>query len=253
VAAAGPASWSCSPRQPPTKPEPPPTRIHDTGRIPRLAACPRPPADLHTAGPGWWHDTQPLRGDHRRPLHRRARGHRRVMPAKRRYTALHGRLLSLSRLSPLLQPAVRPQARQPVPQARPRPDRPNDGPVPARARRRGATVLEVGGGVGEIQIELLQAGAAQAQNLELSPAYEHEARSLAGQGSKGVSTGASRISPRTQGRWNRPTWWSCTGWCAVTQTMSACLQLPPTMGVPWSSAIHPGTRSPAPSTACSTW
>jgi 2-polyprenyl-3-methyl-5-hydroxy-6-metoxy-1,4-benzoquinol methylase len=45
----------------------------------------------------------------------------------------------------------------------------------------GATVLEVGGGVGELELELLQAGAAQAQNLELSPAYEHEAHQLAGQ------------------------------------------------------------------------
>jgi hypothetical protein len=38
-----------------------------------------------------------------------------------------------------------------------------------------------GGGVGEVEIELLQAGAARAQNLELSPAYEHEARTLAAQ------------------------------------------------------------------------
>jgi len=45
----------------------------------------------------------------------------------------------------------------------------------------GASVLEVGGGVGEIQIELLKAGAARAQNLELSPAYEQQARTLAGQ------------------------------------------------------------------------
>jgi hypothetical protein len=45
----------------------------------------------------------------------------------------------------------------------------------------GATVLEIGGGVGEIEIELLQAGAAHAQNLELSPAYEQQARTLAGQ------------------------------------------------------------------------
>jgi 2-polyprenyl-3-methyl-5-hydroxy-6-metoxy-1,4-benzoquinol methylase len=43
----------------------------------------------------------------------------------------------------------------------------------------GASVLEIGGGVGEIEIELLQAGAARAQNLELSPAYEQEARTLA--------------------------------------------------------------------------
>jgi SAM-dependent methyltransferase len=45
----------------------------------------------------------------------------------------------------------------------------------------GASVLEVGGGVGEVEVELLKAGAARAQNLELSPAYEQEARRLAGQ------------------------------------------------------------------------
>jgi 2-polyprenyl-3-methyl-5-hydroxy-6-metoxy-1,4-benzoquinol methylase len=42
----------------------------------------------------------------------------------------------------------------------------------------GATVLEIGGGVGEIQIELLKRGAACAVNLELSAAYEQEAKSL---------------------------------------------------------------------------
>jgi 2-polyprenyl-3-methyl-5-hydroxy-6-metoxy-1,4-benzoquinol methylase len=42
----------------------------------------------------------------------------------------------------------------------------------------GATVLEVGGGVGEIQIELLKRGAARAVNLELSPAYDAEASLL---------------------------------------------------------------------------
>ena len=43
----------------------------------------------------------------------------------------------------------------------------------------GATVLEIGGGVGEIQIELLKAGAARTTHLELSPAYDGEARRLA--------------------------------------------------------------------------
>ena len=43
----------------------------------------------------------------------------------------------------------------------------------------GVTVLEIGGGVGEIEIELLKAGAARAQNLELSSAYEEDARKLA--------------------------------------------------------------------------
>ncbi len=44
----------------------------------------------------------------------------------------------------------------------------------------GATVLEVGGGVGAIQLELLRAGAARTVNVELSPEYEAEARALAG-------------------------------------------------------------------------
>jgi hypothetical protein len=42
----------------------------------------------------------------------------------------------------------------------------------------GATVLEVGGGIGEVQIELLRRGAAFAVNLELSPAYDEEATRL---------------------------------------------------------------------------
>src|SRR5919109_5058803 len=45
----------------------------------------------------------------------------------------------------------------------------------------GATVLEVGGGVGEIQIELLKRGASRTVNLELSPAYEREAERLMGE------------------------------------------------------------------------
>ena len=46
----------------------------------------------------------------------------------------------------------------------------------------GASVLEIGGGVGEIQLELLRAGAARAVNLELSPAYEAEAAGLVREG-----------------------------------------------------------------------
>ena len=42
----------------------------------------------------------------------------------------------------------------------------------------GATVLEIGGGVGEIHIELLKRGAERALNLELSPAYADEAERL---------------------------------------------------------------------------
>lgn len=41
-----------------------------------------------------------------------------------------------------------------------------------------ATVLEAGGGVGAIQLELLKAGAARSVNVELSPAYEEQAGEL---------------------------------------------------------------------------
>lgn len=43
----------------------------------------------------------------------------------------------------------------------------------------GLTVMDVGGGVGAIEIELLKAGAARAEDVELSPSYETEARGLA--------------------------------------------------------------------------
>jgi 16S rRNA G966 N2-methylase RsmD len=43
----------------------------------------------------------------------------------------------------------------------------------------GAVVLEIGGGVGEIQLELLKRGAARTINLELSPAYDEQAAALA--------------------------------------------------------------------------
>jgi 16S rRNA G966 N2-methylase RsmD len=42
----------------------------------------------------------------------------------------------------------------------------------------GATVLEIGGGVGEMQIELLKRGAARTVNLELSHGYDEEAMRL---------------------------------------------------------------------------
>ena len=43
----------------------------------------------------------------------------------------------------------------------------------------GATVLEPGGGVGAIQLELLKAGAARGTVVELSPGYDEEAGALA--------------------------------------------------------------------------
>lgn len=42
----------------------------------------------------------------------------------------------------------------------------------------GATVLEIGGGIGDIQLELLKRGAAHSTNLELSSGYDAEARTL---------------------------------------------------------------------------
>src|SRR5919109_2151952 len=42
----------------------------------------------------------------------------------------------------------------------------------------GATVLEIGGGVGAIEVEVLRAGAERAVNVELSPYYEEAARGL---------------------------------------------------------------------------
>jgi magnesium-protoporphyrin O-methyltransferase len=45
----------------------------------------------------------------------------------------------------------------------------------------GATVLDVGGGVGAIGLELLAAGAERATNVELSSAYEEEAARLVGE------------------------------------------------------------------------
>ena len=42
----------------------------------------------------------------------------------------------------------------------------------------GTTVLEVGGGIGAIQVELLRAGALRATNVEIVDTYESEARHL---------------------------------------------------------------------------
>ena len=43
---------------------------------------------------------------------------------------------------------------------------------------RGESVLEVGGGIGAIEIELLEAGAGRATNVELAATYEDTARAL---------------------------------------------------------------------------
>lgn len=64
-----------------------------------------------------------------------------------------------------------------------------------RAGRRGvegASVLEIGGGVGQVALELLKAGAASAEVVELLPDYEPFARALASEAGVG-----GRLSFRT--------------------------------------------------------
>jgi len=55
----------------------------------------------------------------------------------------------------------------------------------------GATVLEVGGGVGAMQVDLLQAGATHAHNVEISPHYERSAGEIAAQ--SGVADRVERV------------------------------------------------------------
>ncbi len=43
----------------------------------------------------------------------------------------------------------------------------------------GATVVEIGGGIGQVMLELLKAGAARGEVVELLPSYEKHARALA--------------------------------------------------------------------------
>jgi magnesium-protoporphyrin O-methyltransferase len=57
-------------------------------------------------------------------------------------------------------------------------------------RGRGRDVLEIGGGVGALQLELLRDGVDRAVNVELSPAYEKEAGALAREA--GVETRVDR-------------------------------------------------------------
>lgn len=56
----------------------------------------------------------------------------------------------------------------------------------------GATVLEIGGGVGEIQLELLRRGAARVTNLEISTNYEAEATRLLRESGEGMGDRVSR-------------------------------------------------------------
>lgn len=57
----------------------------------------------------------------------------------------------------------------------------------------GAAVLEIGGGIGEVQLELLRRGAARTTNLELSDSYEAEAAALAAEAGAGGRTTRRRL------------------------------------------------------------
>src|SRR5256885_12950541 len=67
----------------------------------------------------------------------------------------------------------------------------------------GRTVLEVGGGIGAIQLELLKAGASKAVSIELTPTYEKVATQLlqeAGLSDRGDGKGWEFGQARGRGR-----------------------------------------------------
>ena len=112
----------------------------------------------------------------------------------------------------------------------------------------GASVLEVGGGVGELHVELLKRGAGRAVNLELSPAYDEEAeRLLADTALEGrverrlhdiaVDPGRGRAGRRRR---------AATASSAAIRTTSGCSGPPVrTRGGRWCSATRAATRSRA--------
>jgi magnesium-protoporphyrin O-methyltransferase len=53
----------------------------------------------------------------------------------------------------------------------------------------GATVLEIGGGIGVVLLELLQRGAARGEVVEVVPAYERDASALAAEAGVGARAG----------------------------------------------------------------
>ena len=84
-------------------------------------------------------------------------------------------------------------------------------------------MLEIGGGVGHVQVELLRRGAARAVNLEIATSYEAEADQLldaAGLGDR-VERRVLDIA-RSPDEVERPTWWCSIAWCAATPTTSGC-------------------------------
>jgi hypothetical protein len=120
----------------------------------------------------------------------------------------------------------------------------------------GASVLKIGGGVGEIQIDLLKLGAARAQHLELSPAYEQQARTLAGQARGPRAPGLAYPRPRRGpggGGAGRPGGPAPGGVLLPRLPAPACSCRRPYAARPGLQLSTPETCCPAPSMGCSTW
>jgi hypothetical protein len=108
------------------------------------------------------------------------------------------------------------------------------------------TVLEIGGGIGEVDVELLRRGSRAVTNLEISTRYEEQAAQLLdGTGLGDGSPADSWISPALQTRSSRPVWSCSTGWCAATRMASDCFPRPPPIpGTSWSSLTRRARPSP---------
>jgi predicted dinucleotide-utilizing enzyme len=114
------------------------------------------------------------------------------------------------------------------------------------SRPRVSSLLEIGGGVGKLQIELLKRGAARAVDLELSAAYEQEAKSLLREA--GLEERAERrlhhIAMDPEGDEAADVVVCCTGWSAVTRITSDCWEgRRSTLGVCSCSVIRRATPS----------
>jgi magnesium-protoporphyrin O-methyltransferase len=86
----------------------------------------------------------------------------------------------------------------------------------------GATILEIGGGVGEIQLELLKRGAASATNLELSPAYDAQAAHLLADAGLTGRVRRRLIDIVADPPSTSPTSSCSTEWSAATRTTRRC-------------------------------
>ena len=118
----------------------------------------------------------------------------------------------------------------------------------------GATVLEIGGGIGELQVELLRRGADRATNLEISEHYEAEAAACSARpSSRAGSLAASTTSSRPPTTWSRPTSSCSIASSAATRTTSGSWVPPPATPVGcWCSRFRRATCSTGPVSAWTT-